>query len=158
MVVRLGRNHKWKSMDVLYTSKDLNVPIGSFQAQTDESGNIETPENPEKVNQTVYQLISTELITMGYYRGSRPPAEILRTLAMRYNDIVPEEFAAAVIKHCELPKISDGEDNNHKASSFKSLEEKEAWYDTPAGKAWVQEHPIPSIFNLPTPEYIHRRG
>lgn len=49
---------------------------------------------------------------------------------MRYNDICPHRTNA----------------------------EKETWYDTPAGKAWVKKHPIPTIFEQPTPEYIHRRG
>lgn len=158
MVVRLGRNHRWRNADVVHVQRKTNEPIGSFLAKTDESGNIEIPEHLESVNLSAYQLISNELTMMGYYQGDRPSAEVLRNLAMRYNDIVPDDFAAAVIKHCEIPRIREEGDQNHKASSFKSLEEKEAWYDTPAGKAWVQEHPIPSIFNLPTPEYIHRRG
>lgn len=54
---------------------------------------------------------------------------------MRYNDICPVKIPVR----------------------FRTADEKEAWYDTPAGRAWVKENPIPSIFQLPTPEYIHRR-
>lgn len=160
MVVRLGRNHQWKTADVLIISTPINTPIGSFLAKTDESGNIENLEREVNPDKNVYQLISNELVMAGYpsRSGARPPAEVLRGIAMRYNDIVPEEFAAAVVKHCELPKISDGEDSNQGKRPFKSPEEKQAWYDTPAGIAWVKENPIPSIFNLPTPEYMHRRG
>lgn len=158
VVVRLGRNHRCVSMDVLYTSDPPNTLVGPFVASTDESGNIETLDEDVVPSQNSYQLISNELIVAGYYQGSRPPAEFLRNLAMRYNDIVPEEFAAAVIKHCEVPKVSEVGENLKGKSTFKSFEEKSAWYSTPAGKQWTKEHPIPSIFTLPTPEYIHRRG
>ncbi len=159
MVVRLGRNHRLKSFDSIYL-EPINKPIGSFLAQTDESGNIDTSKNEVVPDVNVFKLISNALVIAGYpnHSGARPPAELLRSIAMRYNDIVPEDFAAAVVKHCELPKISEGEDKSQGKSPFKSPEEKEAWYDTPAGLAWVKEHPIPPIFNFPTPEFIHRRG
>lgn len=159
MVVRLGRNHGWPSLDVLNTNQPLNIPMGKLVGMPDESGNIEVIENEEvEPDSTAYQLISNELISRGFYSGSRPPADLLHTIAMRYNDICPEDFAAAVVKHCEMPRISEEGDKRTASSPFKSLEEKEAWYDTPAGKAWVKEHPIPSIFKMPTPDYIHRRG
>lgn len=160
MVVRLGRDHGWKSLDVFHEDEPLNVSVGPFIGSTDESGNIQPLEEEIIPDVNVYQLISNELVMAGYpsRSGARPSAEVLRGIAMRYNDIVPEEFAAAVVKHCELPKISDGEDSNQGKRPFKSPEEKQAWYDTPAGIAWVKENPIPSIFNLPTPEYMHRRG
>lgn len=160
MVVRLGRNFQGRAFNEVRRTREISHPIGSFLASVDESGNIETPENEVVPDVNVFQLISNELVMAGYpsRSGARPSAEVLRGIAMRYNDIVPEEFAAAVVKHCEIPKISEEGDAKRAKIPFKSLEEKRAWYDTPAGQAWTKEHPVPSIFNLPTPEYIHRRG
>jgi hypothetical protein len=158
-VVRLGRNHAWKTGDVLTVSDPIDDPIGSFLALTDESGNIERLQNALEVNRKILQLISNELEILGYLPGSHPPAEILRDLAMRYNDICPDDFAVAVVKHCKEPSsYHSSTQESVKSVPSKSLEEKEAWYETPAGKQWLKEHSIPSIFKLPKPEYIHRRG
>ena len=131
----------------------------SYLAVIDESGNIEAPETDVEVDNTTAQLISNELAKLGFIKGSgcRPPARILCDLAMRYNDIVPEDFAAAVIRHCELPR-SESDEIIPSKSPWKSPEDKEAWLDTPAGQAWVKENPTPSIFALPTPDILkHRR-
>lgn len=161
-IVRLGRNHPYRTADILYTSEPLNEPMGSIYADMDESGNLERKPNPVQVDRQIAHVISRELIELGYPKGSHPTSIVLRDLHMRYNDIVPGDFAAAVVKHCNMPPsyaYSEGKIKSEAAArSFKSPEEKNKWYDTPAGKAWVKEHPVPSIFNLPTPEYIHRRG
>lgn len=163
-VLRLGRNHLHRIGDVLITSEPMNEPMGSFSADMDESGNLDRKPKALIVDRQIAQLISNELTELGYEpnSGAHPTAQILLDLHMRYNDIVPEDFAAAVVKHCNMSPSYAYSDGNIKhrgtISSFKSFEEKKAWYDTPAGQAWTKEHPIPLIFKFPTPEYIHRRG
>lgn len=163
-VLRLGRNHPHRTADVLFTSEPLNEPMGSIYADMDESGNLDRKPKALTVDRQIAQLISNELTILGYEpnSGAHPTAQILLALHMRYNDIVPEDFAAAVVKHCNMPPSYAYSEGTSKPkgtiSPIKSSEEKKAWYDSTAGQAWTKEHPIPSIFNLPTPEYIHRRG
>lgn len=166
-IVRLGRDSRSKAFDVVNVARSYEQPDPRFIALTDESGNIESPVAEEvQADVNVYQLISNELTSLRYVpdsldvenpKGCRPPAVVLRNLHMRYNDIVPEDFAAAVVMHCELPRVGEGKSRSGK-NPFKSTEEKEAWFNTPAGQVWVKENPVPSIFALPIPDYLHRRG
>lgn len=159
-VVRLGRDSKSSPFDVLVIDNAGQLPDPRFLAHADESGNIETPESNPEVSQSLAQLVSNDLNELGFIKGSgcRPSATILREISMRYNDIVPEEFAAAVLKHCELPRPDGGSDSYAGKSPWRTPEAKQAWYDTPAGQAWVKENPVPHIFALPTPEILkHRR-
>lgn len=168
-IVRLGRDSRSKQFDLVNVATPPDQPDPRFLAHADESGNIKTPETEIEADVDVFQLISNELTRLGYvpttemFDGvecpvpARPPASVLRDIHMCYDDIVPEDFAAAVVRHCEVPNSSRGGSDRGK-SPWKTPEEKAAWFDTPAGQVWVKENPVPSIFGLPTPDYLHRRG
>lgn len=152
-VLRLGRN-SGKAFDVMNVAAAYDAPEKKFLARTDESGNIEPPEAEEIiVDSSVNQRISEELLI--YCKGTRPPADVLLAIHQRHPDISFYSFAVAVLSHCELsPPSESGRLGHHKTGSFRSYEEKELWYSTPAGKAWVKENPVPAIMQHTMEEFI----
>lgn len=149
-VLRLGRNPA-ASLDTLsgvapfagdaYTKPSITV---------DESGAVEFAAIDEPAwDPHLYHSISSDLEDLGFPRaiqckGTRPPARDLLELHRRHQDVSIEDFAAAVLKHCEPSQIYRPP-RQHPTPPYRSEDEKEAWYSTPAAQEWLKTNSIPPI-------------
>lgn len=152
-IVRLGRNLKtpYDSYD-FSESQNYRPP----QFSIDESGAIEFVEQLIEGDEDFNIVISLELTGLEaiQYKGTRPDAKALLELHKRHPEISFEDFAAAVIRHCEIPPYKEGGGENHKSSPWKSDDEKDEWYLTPAGQKWLKDNDVPPIMSHTKKEYF----
>lgn len=149
-VLRLGRSPA--------ASFDTLPGIGAFAGDAytkpnmtvDESGTVEFSTIVERsCDPHLYQTISSDLERLGYpkaiqCKGTRPLAGHLLDLHQRHHGVSIEDFAAAVVKHFELPGIPQNP-RQRPVSSYRSDAEKDEWYSTPAGQEWLKDNSIPPI-------------